>query len=395
MNLDLSFIPDYPKTGRKGFSAHSMIRAFIVMKTEGFPMITELVDYLTNNLLIAHYCGFDIAQSLPSYWTFERFLKNIDHTLLSEIMQSQVLSLADKGIIDTSFIGLDSTPIEANTTWNNPKSFSRNKFKKGSTPKNDQDCKLGVHSASNQINERKYNFYWGYKNHILVDCMSGLPIAEQTTTANVADSTVALTILADTHTFLSINECTFLADKGYDSKIIYNQINQVYEGECFIPLNNRNSKQLKTLPNGNPICEAGLAMHRDGVFSDRGRTRQKFCCPFKRSKSNTCPSHHKNFFNGKKNRGCTKYKTIPNDLRLSTDRSSRVFKQNYSLRTECERYNARFKKAGQERMWVKNMNSVRNLNTFTHISLLGVAIAAINSNHQQEYRKLKTLKRIA
>lgn len=168
MNLDLSFIPEYPKTGRKGFSAHSMIRAFIVMKTEGFPMITELVDYLTNNLLIAHYCGFDIVQSLPSYWTFERFLKNIDHTLLSDIMQSKVLNLADKGIIDTSFIGLESTPIEASTTWNTPKSFSRNKLKKGSTPKNDQDCKLGVYSASNQINERKYNFYWGYKNHILV-----------------------------------------------------------------------------------------------------------------------------------------------------------------------------------------------------------------------------------
>lgn len=90
-------------------------------------------------------------------------------------MQSQVLILANKGIIDTSFIGLDSTPIAANTTLNNPKSFSRNKFKKGTVPANDPDCKSGVHSASNQINERKYNFYWGYKNHVLVDCVSGLP----------------------------------------------------------------------------------------------------------------------------------------------------------------------------------------------------------------------------
>lgn len=140
MNLDLSFIPEYPKTGRKGFSTHAMICAFIVMKTEGFPMITELVDYLNNNLLIAHYCGFDIVRALPSYWTFERFLKYTDHMIFSEIMQSQVLILAKKGIIDTSFIGLDSTPIGANTTWNNPKSFSRSKFKKGATPTNDHDC---------------------------------------------------------------------------------------------------------------------------------------------------------------------------------------------------------------------------------------------------------------
>lgn len=67
MNLDLSFIYEYPKNGRKVFSAHSMICAFIVMKTEGFPMITEILDYLNNNLLIAHYCGFDISRALPSY----------------------------------------------------------------------------------------------------------------------------------------------------------------------------------------------------------------------------------------------------------------------------------------------------------------------------------------
>ena len=34
----------------------------------------------------------------------------------------------------------------------------------------------------------------------------------------------------------------------------------------------------KLLPQGNPICEAGLAMWRDGKFSNRDRTRQKFCC---------------------------------------------------------------------------------------------------------------------
>ncbi|WP_404589454.1 transposase [Enterococcus sp. UD-01] len=62
LNLDLSTIDEYPKTGRKGYSAHVMICAFIVMKTEGFPMITELLDHLNNNLLIAHYCGFDIAR---------------------------------------------------------------------------------------------------------------------------------------------------------------------------------------------------------------------------------------------------------------------------------------------------------------------------------------------
>ena len=76
-------------------------------------MITDLVDYLNNNLLIAHYCGFDISAPLPSYWTFDRFLKQLDNDVLSSIMKSQVLYLSKQGIVDTSFIGLDSTPIAA------------------------------------------------------------------------------------------------------------------------------------------------------------------------------------------------------------------------------------------------------------------------------------------
>ncbi|MCI6139327.1 MAG: transposase, partial [Clostridium sp.] len=148
LNLDLSSVQEYPVTGRKGFSNHAMVCAFIVMKCEGLSMISDLVDYLNNNLLIAHYCGFDISGPLPSYWTFDRFLINFDHSILSDIMKAQVLSLADKEIIDSSFIGLDSTPIEANTSQNNPKSFISNKFNPAYQPKADKDCKLGVHAAS-------------------------------------------------------------------------------------------------------------------------------------------------------------------------------------------------------------------------------------------------------
>lgn len=96
-----------------------------------------------------------------------------------------------------------------------------------------------------------------------------------------------------------------------------------------------------------------------------------------------------------KNRGCTKYITLPNDLRLSIDRESKYFKSNYSLRTECERYHSRFKNTGQERMWVRNKTSVTNLNTLAHISLLAVAVAAITTHSGQSYRKLKTVKRTA
>ncbi|MGN0245393.1 MAG: hypothetical protein ACI4DK_05460 [Lachnospiraceae bacterium] len=46
-------------------------------------------------------------------------------------------------------------------------------------------------------------------------------------------------------------------------------------------------------------------------------------------------------------------------------------------------------------MLVRNKNSVSNLNTLAHISLLAVAIATITTHSSQSYRKLKTRKRIA
>lgn len=97
------------------------------------------------------------------------------------------LNAAGLSLIDSSFIALDATPVKANVSNNNPKSFKKDKFSKASPPKADKDCRLGVKTASNQHNEKKYEFYWGYKNHILVDCISGLPICEFTTGASTTN----------------------------------------------------------------------------------------------------------------------------------------------------------------------------------------------------------------
>lgn len=396
LHLDLSEFPEFnANTGRKGFSNQAKLRAAIVMKCECFSCVTDLLDYLQNNLLIAHYCGFNIMKPLPSYWTLDRFINSLDNDLLQNLMHFQVKKLYELGVIDTSFIALDSTPIMANTSQNNPKSFKKDKFKPDNQPKSDKDCALGVHTASNQHNEKKCEFYWGYKNHVLVDCITGLPIFELTTTADVADSTVALDILNQTNSFLPVKECTFIADKAYDVKAIYNTVKDVYEGDCVIPLNKRNTKNSKKLSSGHPICEAGLAMNKDGKCRSEGRVRQKYCCPFRNSKSGCCPCNHKNWNNGKKHRGCTKYITVPDDYRLSIDRECISFKKIYSLRTEAERYNARFKQTGQERLWVHGENAVTNLNTIAHIALLAVAYAAFITNSNYSVRCLKSAKRIA
>ncbi len=57
-----------------------MIRAVIVMKCECFDCVTDLVNYLNNNLVIAYYCGFDITKKLPGYHAFEQFIKDFYNT---------------------------------------------------------------------------------------------------------------------------------------------------------------------------------------------------------------------------------------------------------------------------------------------------------------------------
>ena len=172
----LDFTLPRAATGRRGFPKEAMVCAFIVMKCEGFSQITDLADYLDNNRLIAHYCGFNIMEPLPSYWTYDRCLRQLNNGALKSIM--------------------------------------------------------------------------------------------------------------------------------------------------------------------------------------------------------------------------AKYKTIPTDYRLSIDRECLRFKRVYALRTECERYNSRFKASGQERLWVRNGSSAANLNTVAHISTLAVALAAVlHGSHS--YRSVKQLRRSA
>ena len=353
----LDFTLPRAATGRRGFPKEAMVCAFIVMKCEGFSQITDLADYLDNNRLIAHYCGFNIMEPLPSYWTYDRCLRQLNNGALKSIMANLVRKLYELGVVDASFVGLDSTPVMANTKQNNPKPFAKSKFSKENHPKSDPDCALGVHSASNQHNERRYEFYWGYKSHVLVDCISGLPLYELTTQANIMDSTVAVDILAAANQILPLQGCSFLADKGYDAKSIYNTVKSVYDGEAFIPLKKRNSKS-KALPAGNLICDAGLAMHKDGKTTDNHRVP---------GRNSATPS------------------ASPRPVfALAATKTG----------TECERYNSRFKAYGQERLWVRNGASAANLNTLAHISALAVALAAVlHGSHS--YRSAKQLRRSA
>ncbi len=92
------------------------------------------------------------------------------------------------------------------------------------------------------------------------------------------------------------------------------------------------------LNDSNVICEAGLAMHKDGKQYFDSYIKQKFCCPFRTKKDDSlCPCKHPKYFNGKKNRGCTSYITIGTDYRASINRESIFFKKNLCFKNRVRK----------------------------------------------------------
>ena len=132
LNLDLNSVPSRSNSkGRCGFDNHSLICATRSrVKCEGFTQITDLVDYLNNNLIIAHFCGFDISKKLPSYTKFERFIKNIDNDILSALMKSQVLKAYNLEIVDSSFYWIGFYSNQRQYFSQQSEVFKKNKFSK-------------------------------------------------------------------------------------------------------------------------------------------------------------------------------------------------------------------------------------------------------------------------
>lgn len=158
-------------------------------------------------------------------------------------MNKHIFELINKKIISTDYTSIDSTPIFANTKYNNPKCFSKSKFKKSKQPKSDIDCRLGVHSANNEYTGKNYRFYWGYKNIVVFDPMPGIPIYEQTVTANNADSVNTIDILTKINKKFNLLNTRFTGDKAYDTKAIHNFVRFDLKGFTYIARNNRNTKK--------------------------------------------------------------------------------------------------------------------------------------------------------
>jgi hypothetical protein len=397
-NLDLSGFPNVnTDVGATGFSRHAMLRALIIQTLENIPSIPQLIWFLSNHPVLSDLCGFK-HHDLPDETQFYRFLKNIKHSLFEDLLTTVNTILVDLNIIPLREFIIDSRPVLANTKENNHKNPSRNLKDKNRKPKRNRSATLGYYSyqVDKHGNKTNIEFFWGYRNHAIIDAASGICLVEATLPNNRSDIQVAKTLIRKLKKMYKFKKgALFIGDAIYDANDFYHFIIKQMKSKPVIPLNPRNTKnEIKLSKNGHRICPAGLEMYPNGIVTEPKRVRRKERCPIKMSKkvaqkyNNRCPCDHEKFTSGKQY-GCTAYIDIAGDLRASVQRDTEQYKKLRAKRMAIERYFSRLQMLDMEDTPYYNSRSIKNRNTITHLSVSLVALAAVKLGRKQDMHRYR------
>ena len=382
--------------GRKPFSRQSLLRALILKNLKGVSTLSELKNTLNDNPSAAHRCGFDISKPLPTVERFSSFLRDTDKKDLQKIRNDLVHELINLNIISGKYLSIDSCAILAKVKENNLKTNVKDRFNKTRVCKGDPDVKLGVMvTFSKSIKEISY--FWGYRDHVVIDAQAELPIWNITKPANVQDSVMFIPIFDLLQKEFHFTISAVLADGIYDTSGILKYVINTLKSKPRITQNPRNTKdqpERKISKNGNPICDAGLEMLYNSTFYDKeqNRWRRKWVCPLHHSKKHqyqfiVCPAFHPKYFNQK---GCYAYIRVDKDIRTKIDYGSESYKKDFNLRTGSERVFSRLLSICMQDPPVVGLKATANYVTIAHITVLLVAVTAVKNNFTNKVRFIKS-----
>jgi len=85
-------------------------------------------------------------------------------------------------------------------------------------PKADPEAGLGVMLTYPKPFEKKATFFWGYKNHILSDATSELPLFEMTKPANVNEGRVLIPLIKKLKEHVELYPKAVIGDGIYDDE---------------------------------------------------------------------------------------------------------------------------------------------------------------------------------
>ena len=388
--------------GRPGHSETAYIKAFLVRQNEGFTYTSQLRRFLLKHpllvielgfqLVLDPSCpyGFDVEATLPCrYWLTQK-LRLLDRTLLQDLLHATVRALMQEIPGLGEVVAFDVKHIFAWVRENNPNVYVKDSFTVAHIPKGDPDCRLGVKKSSNQVQpdgstKKKKVSLFGYGTGVAActDPVYGdVVLAEYTLPFNEADVTYFRPLFQ--HTVVATNQFPIhiAADAAYDFWYVYETVAH-RGGIAAIPLNTHGHEDVPRDPDGTPYCSKGLRMHPVFFFRHtNGFRAQRFRCPllFPEQTGEVC--EHAQFAKG---RGCVKDPNWEKGglMRALLDRDGPLYHVIYTQRTSCERINSQAKALGIERPKVRNIHSVRNLNTLIYLVINGRALQKAKSINKE------------
>jgi hypothetical protein len=400
--LDWSQLPEREETrlwpGPRPHPRSAYVKAFLVKLCEGKACISQLRRFLCEHPLLilelgflpvldtTQPYGFAVGRTLQGERWLRHMQQHLDHRWLAALLQATVTALQAEIPGLGEVVAFDVKHIYAWVRENNPRESIKDRFCKDRQPAGDPQCRVGVKKSTNQeqadgsTKERK-EYLWGYGSGVAAATTADygdVVLAEYTLPFNENDITYYHPLYLRAVVALSLIPTHITADAAYDAWHVYETCVH-HGGIAAVPLNQHGHPDSRRDVDGVPFCAEGWRMHATYQFSHtNGYLAQRFRCPllFPTPTGQTC--QHEQFAKGK---GCVKDLNweAGGQMRVTLDRDGPLYHVIYTQRTCCERINSQAKELGIERPKVRQMRSVRNLNTLTYLIINAKALARVRS----------------
>lgn len=218
-----------------------MFKAILLMYLLSMGSVLSLIRFLKMNqdwliaLNLKRCVRGEVWYKIPDRTTFDKFADRLGPERIIEIFSIAVVQLIKAGMITGEKVGLDCSIIWA--WFKDCKSAN----KPGHDNRKCKHHRRRDRDASWIWDHHRERYVFGYKVHILIDSLSGLPIMLTVTKAGYGENrTVAWFIAMIVKLSLCVKK--FLADGAYDGHITRWRIIRRLRAVPFITLNPRNCK---------------------------------------------------------------------------------------------------------------------------------------------------------
>ncbi len=385
-----------PGSGRRPISREALLRALLYKSLRGFASLSELVFDLKCNPSMAIAVGFGPDQRIPPVERFSSFLHDTPNHELQAVRIHLVDLLRNRGVITGKVLSIDSCPVIAPLKENNLKtSLRRKRFDKSQPPKADPEAGLGVICHFPTPQHKEINWFWGYRNHVMSDALTELPIWEMTYPANVNDLPPGRKSIYWAKHFFGSAVKAVTADAEYDAEDFLKLIIQDLEAAAVVSHNPRNRQETEHTIRGKEVyCAAELPMAHRGKMTDSksGIVYRVYSCPLYRRKRMHqqhlfCPVQHPKYFSQK---GCNVLIRLTPSIRSQIGYGTEQFQKIYNQRSSSERIFSRLLALASQEPTVRGLNATRNHITIAHTAVLLVALAAHRDGRQDKLRFVRT-----